>query len=624
MSYFNSPGIQEETYAVSKIQKKPVAVPGKKKRTCGTQSANLDLCRQRKVKCDGELPCSSCKNYKKLIQKKDCCYSRSALEDGGSKVKQALEQGTLNPESLDTPNSPYGAGLYDYNRNRNAFIDNSEIMNHLTSLSFLYDCGYSVMSNYQLAIPIQRQTPISKNLASAMGFNSLFYSTLYDLFPDGAAPFHERQRLAESFMIDIRNIKALPEYDSNQELCDDFRALLLQAAGHYNLGNPEQARELLDKTYRLGKLYGVFSIEELNFSSRIQLHRDSPMKGSVQELELIERICIWQYYLKLDTEFAMVTGYKFIIEDQLPDILLPSHSDIQKRNISPSFDLGRNTYWSSCSWSPAFDSCKEACMLVLKDYDNPGFQAQNDLKLYNYFRQIIKFSRRKLYENPQSNDPMIRKDFHNYVLTTMLHFPTDYILIGSLSDFAYGIPEKKPYAGAMKSRSGYEFYTTILSMFCYIHLSGAQLNESTYFALENNGAEMYSSKDILFATLRALAYLLDSVKVHTTAESQYAAAKYPSDVFQQCINSHPNPTLQSPYLVNLQVAFNIYYISASTLITFQSTYSKESELRRVVDVVKASIIPHLQNIGMIWPTSNQYSTELVRLVSSIKQNSLFA
>ncbi|KAJ3315348.1 hypothetical protein HDV04_003741 [Boothiomyces sp. JEL0838] len=624
MSFFNSPGMQDDTYSVAKIQKKPVAVPGKKKRTCGTNSFNLDLCRQRKVKCDGELPCSSCKNYKKLIQKKDCCYSRSAMEDGGSKVKQALEQGTLNPESLDTPNSPYGAGLFDYNRSKNSFVENPDIMNHLTSISFLYDCGYSVMSNYQLAIPIQRQTPISRNLSRAMCFNSIFYSTLYELFPDGGAQFHERQRLAESFMIDIRNIKALPEYDSNQELCDDFRALLLQAQGHYNLGNPEQARELLDKTYRLGKLYGVFSIEELNFSSHVQLNRDSPMKGSVQELELIERICIWEYYLKLDTEFAMVTGYKFIIEDQMPDILLPSHPDIQKRNISPSFDLGRNTFWANCSWSPTFDSCKESCMLVLKDYDNPAFQAQNDLKQYNYFRQIIKFSRRKLYENPQTNDPIIRKDFHQYILNSLMRFPTDFSLLTSLADFAYGSQEQKPYSGAMKSRSGYEFYTNCLAMFCYIHLSGAQLNESTYFSLEIGGAEMYSSKDVLFATLRALAYLLDSVKVHTTAESQYAAAKYPSEVFQQCISSHTNPTLQSPYLVSLPVAFNIYYISASTLITFQSTYSKESELRRVVDVVKASIIPHLQNIGIIWPTSNQYSTELVRLVSSIKQNSLFS
>ncbi|KAJ3274206.1 hypothetical protein HDV01_003279 [Terramyces sp. JEL0728] len=468
------------------------------------------------------------------------------------------------------------------------------------------------------------QTVLSKNLARAMCFNSVFYSTYYELFSDNAGQFPDRQRLAESFMIDIRNIKALPDYDSNQELCDDFRALLLQSAGHYNLGNPEQARELLDKTYRLGKLYGIFSIEELNFSQHIQLNRDTPMKGSVQELELIERICIWHYYLKLDTEFAMVTGYKFIIEDQLPDILLPSYPDIQKRNISPSFDLGRNTMWQRCSWSPAFDSCKESCMLVLKDYDNPGFQAQNDIKTFSYFRQIIKFSRRKLYENPQSIDSVIRRDFHNYMLNTLLRFPSDYTLIASLADFAYGTPDTKPYAGVMKSRAGYEFYTTCLSMFCYIHLSGAQLNDSTYFAMESNGGEIYSSKDILFATLRALASLLDSVKVHTAAESQFAAAKYPSEVLQQCINSNPNPALQSPYLANLQVAFNIYYISASTLITFQSAYSKESELCRVVDLVKMSVIPHLQNIGVVWPTSNQYSTELVRLVSSIKQNSLFS
>lgn len=162
---------------------------------------NIARCKQRKVKCDGQQPCSSCQSFKRI--------------------------------SKDT--TPIC--IYDYNPKEIAMetvlvdtvIDQS-IEQHLIELSFLYHQGYSVNEKFQSVHSMLRHN-LSPLLRKALCFNSCFYSNHPLLFPANPT-FQQRLKIANRFCIDSKMIRPLSSYITNQELCDDLHALLHQSIGN--------------------------------------------------------------------------------------------------------------------------------------------------------------------------------------------------------------------------------------------------------------------------------------------------------------------------------------------------------------------------------------------------------
>ncbi|KAJ3315347.1 hypothetical protein HDV04_003740 [Boothiomyces sp. JEL0838] len=596
---------------------------GKKKLTC-------ELCKQRKVKCNGETPCNSCLQYKKLKDKTQCVYNTGPPAKRKRRAKEPSAEGMLAYEKISAPKSiqlakpePLEALVqtleeYEYLPDRSY---GTNIETHLLSLSFCANAGFTVEDSMQAVIPVQRRHKLSSSLKKALCFHSVFISSSKQLFSSSNPSFQERLEVARSYEVDHNILKSPSHYSSIRDFFDDFRALLIQCAAFANLGDEGQGRQLLNNTVHLGRTYGFF---QSNFA---EMFTDHQRYGFSYEQEQYEKLSLWIHLLKLDTQFARVTGYDYLFQE-FPEVQPTQSSPFYQapttRLCHP--DLAANTIWQESFWAPIFDDFKESAYIMAFLSRNAEYRVHSELMQIISHRKIIDFSRTKLVDPLQSGDDYVRLHHHNYLLDSFTLISSKFALINSLKPFAFS--SSGTIVQAHHGIRNHEIFAntfTVLAMFSHIHLSGAQTNDPKLYPLEVNGAEEYSPKDVFLAALNAISYLIDVANGPSKpTDSISGPYNYHPQQLSNCINNTIAPNVPSPYLCSLGIAFDIYYITSCCLIALQTSYEVSNpEMVHCISVVQTKIIPALGGIARVWPDANQYINELMRLLTSVSHLQFF-
>lgn len=255
-----------------------------------------NVCRQRKKKCDGGLPhCSYClKVSQKNKTPVECTYSNGRGFRASNQILSRLEtvqmgsglfgEIIVTPTSSGIPNSaqsihfqsqssaypqdspsvyldnftpvsfvgsPLGTAmpLTTPNFQPPAAFPHEELDFHLIQLSNLYFTGYSVDQFLLHCNPAERAFKgnyISRNLLKAISFHSVFISSHPKLFDGKVKPnFQDRLIAAKRYRLtfDTDNLFS-GGAQSNQDLCDEIRAMLLHSLSLYSIGHKVDAYTL--------------------------------------------------------------------------------------------------------------------------------------------------------------------------------------------------------------------------------------------------------------------------------------------------------------------------------------------------------------------------------------------
>jgi hypothetical protein len=134
---------------------------------------------------------------------------------------------------------------------------------------------------------------------------------------------------------------------------------------------------------------------------------------------------------------------------------------------------------------------------------------------------------------------------------------------------------------------------------------------TTLFPGEAGGVAIYSSRDILFACLKSLEYLIHLSQPITPAESCVGFVPYKESAIQQCFQAPstiPSPVFCQPICVLMS-----YIVASSTLIAFERVNSEQS--MQVYRIIKECIYPTMMQITQVWPIADYYGRKLQTLLA---------
>ncbi|KAI8892356.1 hypothetical protein BC833DRAFT_625907 [Globomyces pollinis-pini] len=529
--------------------------------------------------------------------------------------------------------------LNTFNLQPQKIINENDVESHLIQLSFLSDDGFSPESDSMSATPMNRSTALSKKLKQALCFKGVFHSVHPLLFPKNKNPtFKERLQVAQQFALPSDDSKQW-NHNNSQLHCDNIRALLIYGVTQYNLGDPMKAGKYISQAYQMGKQLKIFDHSSFDKSPRnghvsvddlvsmtSALILSKPANNVPNAFDLTERFCLWVMCFTVDTYSAISGGMGFTIdESEFPNVnFSPFSNGTPCSSLARVFEptLAKHTIWENTHWAPLFDDMKELSNAYPKLSTDAGFRAQQIFLAHKVFRKVINFSRQNKYDVSQKNTLNTRMQLHESVLRLIMEFPSDIAILNSLTPFSYGSPDvgypRKPRIKALPS--AFEHLATCLVMFAYLHLSAVQSHDNSKFALEYGGPKVYSPQDIIFASVRALSYMIEFVSTPTVPqESIFGPYQYPYESISQCLQTPGRPTLPTPLLSNPTCSLLIFCISSSALIAFQTQPIDLTKSYELGLLIEKSILPTLIRIGSVWPTSKMHHSKLYDLIKALQK-----
>ncbi|KAJ3251431.1 hypothetical protein HK103_002411 [Boothiomyces macroporosus] len=390
-------------------------------------------------------------------------------------------------------------------------------------------------------------------------------------------------------------IRPLSSYITNQELCDDLHALLHQSIGYHQIGDYDMQRQLLSDCFKIGKKYKVFHPDNFNHNNQLSIDDLVSLLSistpQLNEYEITERFSLYCYIFQIDTYCSMSEGEGFVIDhSQYPNIAPfnnPKVNIVEFQSIRKS----EHHLWDK-EWKPIFDLIKETTCLIPQYLPDAVYKAKNQMQLMKSYRTIIDFSRRKKYEQLES-DGQVRREYHLFLLNSMSSIQQDFAIINSLVPFVYGqLPVVKQPTNLQNIRDNYMKLCGILVGFCYTHLSGVLNHDATFYSLELNGIEMFSNLDIFLAVFNAVVYMIQ---------------------FADFVES----PLPNPLFGNVMMAYFIQCIASSTIYAINNSVVDPSIKDNVTNGCFV-VLKMLGKIGTIWPLANQYRAGLEKMLSTFQ------
>jgi hypothetical protein len=346
-----------------------------------------------------------------------------------------------------------------------------------------------------------------------------------------------------------------------------------------------------------------------------------PTKGipALQEMERQERFALLAMCLIADTYASILQGTEFMMdESDIPHLEFTGYDEQQPIfNEIPRFQtptLALFTIWQGTPLATMTDDVLEMhnVMTTLSSYVT--FRSTGLLKTFRLYRQIIRFSRSNKFGITLDQIALHGMSYHNQILQHLSDLPLYLLPFATLESFAPGAvpPELPKQSFARIVRDMYQLLMAYLSMMAYLHLPIAQSGLDVKFPLTyGRSGGSFSSKDVLFATVRALEYLLKiSYQPILPSDSVFGEYPYPVDSLRECFEGPVDPTLPSPMFSCSTNVLLAYLVCSSALIASRTPPVNHAANSMLGDIVRVTIVPALERIGTMWPIAYIFTNKL--------------
>jgi hypothetical protein len=515
--------------------------------------------------------------------------------------------GDLNPTLL-----PYST-LRDLTNSATEQI----IESHLLELSFLGYPGFSCRSDYAACGVLERGTPISANLKDAMCYESMLYTTNPLIFH---RPPSAQERLLAMRRYEPKSSHLNIDLDSEPlKICDDIRALLVYAVTMVKLGNSVMAHEMLLRANTackhvilnnpgssIGEMFSNLSLNE------IALSRDTHFTPLNEQIR-IEQLCVIDFLFQIDTMASIATGNSYVLDElDLPDVFAPPLYIQPKmkfplpRRFLPT--LGRHTIFEGKLYGPSFDDMREMQALHFDLMSDARNAAHTDIQRYKFLRILIKFSKSFRLYQPSPETRNMQTAFHSRTLEYQCNSINFNVL--NLEKFAMGESDSGfPRLTTRHSMIALHRCLEPLLMLLYIHFSSAFVDDPTLYQLALNGKAYYTSREILYACMRQLEYIVRQVRDPEEPEELLEAVHYPPEMLESCKDHVGN--VMNPTYTTAGFLLQGFLISSAALTVFGQANVLPSYAQNVKKFVKNTILPVFSPVLGLFPGCREYYQTLV-------------
>ncbi|KAJ3270304.1 hypothetical protein HDV01_000369 [Terramyces sp. JEL0728] len=544
--------------------------------------------------------------------------------------KRKLIQSSESPESLSTNSSPefgfqFDPSFFQQPVDFDQFMTNPLDFHLPNQMGPVGQIGGVEFDNFFNELDLERHLvensflfSTSANLKKALCFHSTFFSTHPLLFPSKKPTLAEKYQKAQAYVI-----KETPKvYTNNQELCDDVRALLIQAMSLFSLGNCEESRKLTSQAYFTGKTHGLFtaetfqggnsiiSVDDLNSQVALMSITQKSFYSNASEVEITEGLAIIAFCLRADTLNSIASGQGFLIDEaEYPSMHKPAFArpaTTSSRHQNVPHNLAQNSIWENTQWAPMYDDIKQLSVSIGDWLPDAKMRAYSEIFLWKIVRKALRFTRTYKYSQICSKKDKAfykRRKFNYIIVRQFCDTPENFAPFTDLTVFdSSNYMNPKPFPKIRNSPDIINLYLTLLVMTCYLHLSGDQNDCSNLYSLKIDQPSAYTSKQILFCCMMALDHILRMCNTpNVPRDSFFGAYDYNTIQLTQAMMT-PDDHHPSPIFTDAYSALLIYSISSSCFMA----HTKDPLCQVIKDTIQSSVLPTLKRIGNIWPMATKY------------------
>ncbi|KAJ2994677.1 hypothetical protein HDV02_001373 [Globomyces sp. JEL0801] len=511
-------------------------------------------------------------------------------------------------------------------------LDN-DLIDHLYNLSFLsIFCYVPFGDDLTRFLDPVRLTNMSNNLKRAFLYPSLTFSTHPKLFPTGKMDSEGRLEMYKTFTlsqeIDLDDLKQ----HSVIYQCEEVRARFGLAVFKNRMGQRESGQNIIRSMFAIAHDLGFFDQSLLNEFPKLKLGKNvlnvddlvkmmTPVAISdnnfskFNQEEQLEIYSLIAFLYSANTiilpEKSTTNNFDESILNNI-DLSIPLIPKTLVRQVIPN--LAKYTIWENTHWAPMFDEMKESYISYPRIVSDAGYLVNSSIILTTIFKRAVTFSKEIQYGKVYDADEQIL--LHNEILKIWNDIPKELSYFNSLSGFIFGADDSEITPPKVKCHQ-LVLSITLVSIIAlsYIHLPGAQHNTQTLFSAYFGGPGLFLSKDLLFATGKAVAYVAKTI--HTPllpSESAYGEYPYPANALESALDNPLNDIMPSPLGSEMAFSFIFFVAASSSLIGVKSEPVNDQQVLELKTSIGSFIIPAIKRLSYLWPEVDVYVDQLNSLI----------
>ncbi|KAJ3319876.1 hypothetical protein HDV06_005852 [Boothiomyces sp. JEL0866] len=507
------------------------------------------------------------------------------------------------------------------------YSNEDDLENHLISLTSLFYIGSTFDSEERLVHPASRDIQLSHKLKNAMFFHGVFVSNHPQLFGNlTTISFADRLRVAEVYKLHLTAANADIATQSHQEAYDDIRACLVHAMTLFCIGKTAEAITFISEAFQKGQAKNIFNpvtFSDTLDNSMITVDDLVSIMGnqnliaqekSLSKRDRKERYALWNMLMMVDTFASIATGAGFMMDESnypdLHEVIGSKHPIQQPKQRKLKTHLAKNTIWEKSNLALMFDDLNET-----RHYFSGisfDFVEKEEFCMRN-LRRAVRFSRSQKFKTNPFEAGKKGKEMHNEILAMLHSVPHGFNLIPSLEQFAPGntAVDQIPSQLARLSVECCNGLLVNLAILTYVHLPLVQNKCTEKFALEAGKPEIYTPKDVMFATVRALEFMYKCGYIPLYPnDSPYGIAEYDQNDLKNLYNLSLNPNIPSPLYACATSALISFIIASSALIAHRTEPVNSEVSNTLSTIVSTNILPCLLRNAGVWPAANYFALKL--------------
>ena len=409
------------------------------------------------------------------------------------------------------------------------------------------------------------------------------------------------------------------------DYCDELRAHLIQGLGSFAMGNMTEAFAFFSSGVAKAQAAQFFSNANDNTSiitgdDLMNWFRFLPVENLTKH-EFHERFALMNMLIYVDTITSLSTGTELMINDShFPDLNSIALNDfeplrgqeIQTRRFGNFLAL--NTIWESNPFALMYDDQKE--LKSSMDSNHQQYSALQSYRACSLFREIIRFVRlNKDFLSPNQIQHQIMS-LHMKILALVQICPNA-TLFADLSPFVtdQNLPSMAGYFSKTTTDTNH-FIHLYLAMMSYLHLLAIQSFPDMIFPLLYGDRSLFSSKDVLFASIKALEVLSHaSYTPIQPKESLFDIFGYDFQNLQEFLQQPLDATTPSPTLTCPSLALFSYLVCCCAIMGFRKSGGGGEQVRSsiVQCVAMETTYPCLMRMASVFPVAKIYAGRLLEI-----------
>jgi hypothetical protein len=451
-------------------------------------------CKIRKSKCDGAIPqCSACEKARKKLGV--CCYQKESLEvlpveDDGNLLFSIQDLHTLGKQiyasdTLQSWTSSTGSINYASNLTLNCPLKlESFLESHLLCLSSAFFLNKDSCLN--ILFPTKRAHPVSEELKNTLCCFGIFLSSHPEIFGFESS-FQARLKISHQYYgIDpLLLIVASDSFFSMYHVYDSIKALIIRAfIAVDTLNHVQTFNEMVKSAFSLIRKFDILNSQYFIMSKHYRW-------SQIDLDERVERLTLIALIFDLDTSLAVDSNFQFH-GWEIPLVNLPK-TLTQYYQLSPE-DM-QCSIWSRSLFHQVFvDNAVEVPSL-----DSVSLYEERIMEAKLYRNAITFFHKNAMTCNEDFY--LEQCALHEQILQIAVDLP-----FANLTLFVH---EQNPVFSKITKPSIHKIIL-VLAMLSSIHTPA--ITTSPKFALVYGQAKLYTSRQILFVTVKCLSSLLTTLQ----------------------------------------------------------------------------------------------------------------